>query len=139
MGIKLFGGLDIAKMVYAPMKGKMVPATLTKYTAGARDPDNLAGGTSPTATSYSCEGFTDDKNLQGAGVGYRVTDNIVRAERLVCIFGDSLLQADGSRIIPHGDPNGQTGDRVTILGETYSIIRVRRDPAEALYICTCRA
>lgn len=141
MGTNLFG-MNVSGMIYGAMKGKLVPLTLTRYTPTARDPENLAGGLAPTATVFTGEGFIDDKNLQGAGTGYQPTTIVKRHERQVSILGDSLLPllAGGGRVAPMGeDPEtGAGGDKVTISGLTYAIIRVRSDPAQALYICAVR-
>jgi hypothetical protein len=139
MGTPLFG-MNVSGMIYGALKGKLVPMMLTKYAPGIRDPNNLAAAHPLTPTTYACEGFVDDKNLQGAGVGYQPTDNIIRKERQVSILGDSFKLAGASvTVIPLGETETAQGDRVTIGGVTYSIIRVKADPAQALYLCSVRA
>jgi hypothetical protein len=139
MGTPLFG-MDLAGTIYGAFKGKMVPMTLTRYTAGAVDPANLAAGPVLTPVVYTCEGFIDDRTLQGSGVGFQPTDNIVRKERQLSIFSSSFkLNGTAVTLRPLGDGNGETGDKATISGKTYSIIRVKTDPAEVLFICSVRA
>jgi hypothetical protein len=47
-------GVDIAALVNQHIGDKLVPATLTKYTAGAYDSSDPAAGTNKTSASYTC-------------------------------------------------------------------------------------
>jgi hypothetical protein len=134
MGVPLFG-VNISGLLYSATKGKLRPLTLTKYTPTTRDAANLAGGTRPTSTAHPGEGFIEDDNLINAGTGFRPDDNIVRAERIVTIIGDSLPAG----VEPFGAPdNASHSDKITIEGETYTVIRVKGDPAKATYRCQVR-
>lgn len=139
MGTPLFG-IDISGLIYSNFKGQLQAMTLVKSTYGTRNPLDLGGpNTGVVTTSYPCEGIIDDRNLQGAGTGYRPNDNVVRHERQVSILGDSLPVVDGVRIVPLGVPNGTNNDKVIVGALTYTIVRVKSDPAQAMYICTVRA
>jgi hypothetical protein len=123
MGNRLFG-VDISGEILKALTGQLLTATLHKLTPGTRT-GNLTGGTNPTETDYTCEGFVDSQNKENIG-GTLVEDGDVQ----VVLVGDSI---SGGSVAPI------TGDRVTIEGTKYNIRGLDRDPAAATYTLLCRA
>lgn len=108
-----------------PGAGVSLPATLIKVTPGARVSGSASSGTHPTTTSFSAQGLVSDYRQ------YLIDgEQIVAGDRQVKLFGATI---DGGQI-------PQPGDRITIQGETYSIVKdgVTRDAASAVYTCQCR-
>lgn len=124
MGNKLFG-VNISGLVHASMSKGLLAATLVKQTAGARDANSPTAGKTIDENSYPCRGFTEDYDVaQVNGTTILMTD------RKVMLIGDSI---QGGAVKP------EANDKVTIEGATYTIIRVKRDPAAATYTCQVRA
>jgi len=123
VGNPLFG-VNISGLINQHIGPGVNDCTLTKVTPGARTAGQLTGGTNPTSTTHAAKGFLDnlDKNrLEGS----LVEDGDV----LIGIVGDSIVGGEVPR----------PGDRVTILGNTYNVIQVEVDPAQALYECVGRS
>lgn len=114
-------GIDIAGELNKAMGSGLLPVVLTKSVKGTRTVGSLTAGTQPTSTTYTGRGFIDDytdKQITGT--------TIVTGDRKVSILGASIS------VIPAAN------DRVTIEGLTYNIIKVKRDPAAAVYECQVR-
>ena len=128
-GNKLFG-MYIAKTVHQAIKaaGNVLPVTLIKVTPGTWNPASPLSGTNPTSVSYPCRGFSESPNILRGGHGNLDDDILETREEDISILGASL---------PEGIKPGP-GDRVTIVGRTWNIKRVKDDPAEAVFLCTCR-
>jgi len=118
---KLFG-LDIAGIVDGAIQqaGGVLTGTLIKVDKGGRTAGNITGGKSETETPYSCRGFIDDRELSR-----RESTLVQKTGRIISILGASL--PDG--IEPDSD------DQVTMEGQTYEILAVKRDPAAAVFEC----
>lgn len=128
-GNKLFG-LYIAKIVGNAIKsaGDVLPATLIKVTPGVWNPAAPLDGTNPTTTSYACRGFSESPNVMRGGHGNLADDILETREEEISILGASL---------PEGVRPGPS-DRIVIVGRTWNVKKVEDDPAEAVFICTCR-
>lgn len=115
-------GLDIAGLINDSITaaGGVLDATLTKSTAGTRTPGSLTAGTNPTDAVTSGKGFMD--SLGRLEPGEVVQD----ATNLVTLIGKSF--SNGAAV-------PEEGDLVAIEGGTYTILRVKRDPAAAVYEC----
>lgn len=119
--VKLLG-VDIAKEIHKALSPRLLPLFLIKLSPGTRG-TSLTAGIEPVEDSYAGRGFISDyldRHINGTSV--------VTGDRKVNIIGNSLP----ARIIPI------SGDRVTIEGFTYNIVRVTRDPAAAMYTCQVR-
>ncbi len=116
-------GLNIAKIVNdsITLAGGVLSGTLTKPVAGTRTPGSLTGGTNPTTTTHTFEGFIEDKTETR-----REGSLVSEGGKFVSILGDS--------IDPVAEPN--QGDEILIESITYRILAiVGRDPAAALFEC----
>lgn len=114
-------GLDIAGIVNDAITqaGGVRPGTLTKTTPGTRTPGDLTGGTNPTTTTHTFQGFIDQK-----------------AERRKLQIGSTLearaVSILGASVSPEAIP--EVNDTVEMDGNTYMLVSlIGRDPAEALY------
>jgi len=114
-------GVDIAGIINRELGPKLLPLTLTGYTAGTRTVGQLSGGTNPTSSTATGRGFTEDYS-EGQIDG----DTVKVGDRKVVILGASVS------LIP------APGMTVTIEGVAYRIERVKRDPAAATYTCQVR-
>jgi len=123
MGNKLFG-VDISGIINKSIGPGVNACTLIKVSAGTRTTGSLTAGTNPTTTSHSARGFIDVLSRD------RIDGTLVQdGDQMINLVGDSI--ADSKTPVP--------GDRITIRGATYNIIKVEVDPADALYMCTCRS
>lgn len=119
---KLFG-VDIAAIIDSAMSGGLLDATLHSVTPGTRTPGDPTSGTQPTEVARSCKGMVDDyTDGQIDGMLVQVGD------RIVLLIGNSI---DGLAV-------PEPGDGVTIEGVRYFVVRVKRDPAAATYVCQAR-
>ena len=119
---KLFG-IDIAGLVGKQLGKSLLPLTLTKVTAGTPTAGSLTGGSNPTTADSAARGILDDyRAVQIDG------ELIQRGDRKVLILGATITPA----VVP------EPGDRVTIEGATFNVVRVERDPAAATYTCQVR-
>ena len=120
---KLFG-IDIAKIVHDNLKGGLLPGTLTRYTAGTRTPGQVTGGLNPTTTVHTFEGiFEEYSNSQIDGT------RVVEGDRKVLIIAESI----DPLTVP------QTGDDLVLEGDSVSVVKVGKDPANATYVCQVRS
>lgn len=119
---KLFG-VDIAAIIDSAMSGGLLDATLHQTTPGTRTPGDPTGGTNPTTVDAACKGMVDDY-ADGEIDGTLV----LVGDRKVLLIGNSIA----GLLVP------QPQDGVTIEGERYTVIRVKRDPAAATYLCQGR-
>ena len=118
-------GLNIATIVNNAIQqaGGLLPLTLIKITVTPPPPNDPGGPGTPTTQTSPGNGFIsdyDDTNIDGTLVK--------KGDREILILGASLPTG----VIPDED------DRITIEGSTYNIIRIRRDPAAATYVCQAR-
>jgi hypothetical protein len=125
-GTTLLDGF-IAKAVAKALDGaKMLkPAVLIKVTAGARTPGAVSAGMNPTTKNYKAKGI--EQNVVGLQLAGTLIAGVDAAIRL---FGATI---EGGQVpVP--------GDRISIAGKTYTIVKdgVGRDPASVSYLCQCR-
>lgn len=114
---------NIAKLIAGAL-GKQsdlgfTSATLTRYTAGPRTVGELAGGTNPTSTAYTCKAM-----LERTG-RFRDGTLVREGAALILVLGGSLS------VVP------QPRDTITIRGTTYKVTRVMSspDPGGAAHEC----
>ena len=111
----------IASQIYKGMKGIFLNATLVRDVANTADSDPFDPG-APTQVSYACKALPDTKTKQWA------TDATIQtADSQVLILVNSLTVTPAM------------GDRVTVRGEAFSIVKVEVDPALAVWTCWTRA
>lgn len=113
-------GLDIAGLVNDSIvsAGGVRSGVLTKRITGVRTPGDLAGGTNPTSTTHSFNGFVERKTDR--------RNNSVIAEPM------SIVSILGASISPIVDP--EVNDTVSIDGVTWTLLElISRDPAAALF------
>lgn len=113
----------ISKQVGSAMKraGMTKPATLIVVTAGTRT--YASGGTSPTTADVKARGLVVQWKRKLLN-----TTLIQSTDRVVALFG--ALIAGGA--VP------KINDKVTIEGETGTIVDIERDAASACYNCLTR-
>lgn len=124
MGAELFG-VDIAGLVAENMAGQLFPVTVTRFTAGARDPNNLTGGKPVTPAAVTgITGFWEDFTRDPPpGVEIELGD------RKAVLIGDTV-PAGGLPL---------RNDAIEIEGETQFMVQlISRDPASAVYVYLCR-
>lgn len=119
-------GANIAGEVNAALGPGLLPATLTRTTAGTRDPPALSGGETvgQASASYACRGFLDEYTAR------EITGTLVRAsDRKAVLLGKSLPD----------DIDPMPGDVIAIEGANWRIVGpVKRDPAGATFTCPVR-
>lgn len=118
-------GIDIAGIVGDAMAGQLHAVTVTRYTEGERDPDNLTGGRPrEPATVTGIDGFWEDFTRDPPpGVTVELGD------RKAVLIGDSI-PAGGHPV---------RNDAITIEGKTLFMVQLlARDPASAVYVYQCR-
>lgn len=114
-------GIDIAGEIAQAFSGQLVIGTLTKVVSGTRTPGNLTGGTNPTTSSHSFEGFIENRT------------NKRRDGTLVSSTGE-FVTILGASVSPSAVP--EQGDGINIESVDYRIIEITgRDPAAATYEC----
>lgn len=99
--------------------------TLTKSTPGTRTAGAISAGTNPTTATFTATGLVSDYKAS------QIDGTLIKqGDRQVTLFGASI--SNGA--VP------EPGDRITIDGETLTIVKggVGRDPAKATYLCQCR-
>lgn len=114
-------GVNISKLVADNIGPGVLDATLIVVTAGTRT--SSTSGVQPTETSIAGKGFTDSFSA-GSIDGTVIKEDDVS----IVLIADTFA----SPISPKG------GDKITIEGSTYRVIRVERDPAAATYTCLSR-
>lgn len=123
-GNELFG-IDIAGIIADATSDGLLPVTVTKQVAAARDPDNLTGGpVRAPATFGGIKGIWEDvPRLPPPGVEIRLND------RVALLIGGTI-------------PAGGLPDRndaITIAGLTLYVVQLlAQDPANAHYRFLCR-
>ena len=123
MGNKLFG-IDIAGLVHKNVSPGVNSCTLIKVTKGTRTPGQVTGGTQPTTKNHAAKGFIDQLRRS------HLENSIVQqGDQLIAIVGDSIS----------GGAVPKPGDKVLIRDNTYNIVVVNVDPADALYECVGRS
>ena len=113
-------GIDIAQVVADSIEGagNLRPGTLVTTTPGTRTPGDLTGGTNPTATSHTFQGFAEERAVRRSGA--LVAENM------------SVITVIGASVSPAVVPG--VNDSVTIDGETYMLKELlTRDPASAVF------
>lgn len=116
-------GIDIAGLVSKNIGPGLPAATLTKITQGSRTTGSLTGGANPTSTAHSCKAVLSDYN------DYQMSNTVIQTgDRKVLILTNTI----SGGVVP------AMGDKITIEGATYNIIRAKRDPAAATYECQVR-
>lgn len=126
MGNELFG-LDIAGIVADAMGDKLLPVTITRRPAGARQPGNLTGGPQFGAPQlFTCAGFWEDfTRTPPPNVELQLGD------RKAVLLGDTV-PAEALPFV--------VNDEITIEGPTLYFVQIlSRDPAAAVYTLLCRA
>lgn len=116
-------GIDIAGIIGENLGPGLLAATLIKVTQGTRTGGSLTAGMNPTTASYAARGILsdyEDRQINGT--------LIVQGDKQVLLLGSTIASSQ----IP------VAGDKVTIEGRTYNIIKVTRDPAAATYLCQVR-
>lgn len=124
MGNELFG-VDIAGLLAEHVAPGLLDVTVTRYTRGERDPNNLTGGQPKTpATITGIKGVWEDlPKMPPAGVEFELND------RIALLIGDTIP--------PGGEP--LRNDAIEIEGLTlYSVQLLSRDPAAGTYRYLCR-
>jgi len=115
---------DIFKAGIAGKIGKALgpltfPLTLVRSRPSTRG--DITGGRDQIETKYVGRGFIDDYRDS------RIDGTVVKVgDRLLTILGATI------NVVP------EIGDRVTIEGREWKVIRVARDPAGAGYECQVR-
>ena len=120
-------GLNIAQIVANAIAqaGGLQEGTLTQFTPGTRTPGSLTGGTNPTSTTHTFQGFVEAEE-EDSYINRRGETVVSLAMRKLSILG--------ATISPVTTPN--QSDEATINGVTYRIVEVMEvDPAEAIFIC----
>lgn len=122
--------LNVAKLIASNFKkfGKPVgvqDCTLTKRAPGTRHPAAVSAGTNGTEQTFTASGLIVEYKA------YQIDGTLIKAgDRKVMLFGASIS----------GGAVPEPGDRITIDGETLTIVKdgVNRDPAKATYQCQVR-
>ena len=113
-------GIDIAGIVNQSIAqaGGVLDATLIKVDKGSRTSGSITAGRQESQRPFACKGFIDDRELTR-----RESTLVQKTGRIVSLLGASL---------PEGiEPD--TDDQVTIEGQTYEVLALKRDPAAAVY------
>jgi hypothetical protein len=115
---------SLAKTLHNAMKNTVAyDVTLIRVT----EVKDGSGGFTTTEASVAGKGFQADYSDF-----YRVQAQIPVGDRKVFIFEQSMLDSAGAAISP------DKHDKVTIRGETLTIVAIKEDPAEALWELQCR-
>lgn len=113
-------GIDIAGIINTELAnaGGVRSGTLTKTAPGTRTGGSLTGGTNPTTTAHTFNGFVETKAKRRRGQ--------VGAEPMAVV---TIL---GASVTPAAVP--EVNDTVLIDGATFTLLELlNRDPAEAVY------
>ena len=117
-------GIDIQGIVASEIGPGVLDATLVVVTPGTRTPGNLSGGVNPTETNRTGKGFIDNYD-----------DNAI--DGTMVQMGDrKIVLITGTFGTPEIAP--KRGDKITIEGTTYNVVRTKRDPAAATFTCQAR-
>ncbi len=117
--VELFG-VDIAQVVADSITeaGNLRPGILTKIVPGTRTGGSLTGGTNPTETSHTFQGFVETKTSRREGT--LVADPM------------SVVTILGATVTPFTEP--EVNDGAIIDNVTWNLGKLlSRDPASAVY------
>lgn len=116
---------QIAKLVHRGLKSAKVPykVTLTRAVPGSTEPPYSPWSPGPSeAKAYPCDGWKDAWTIR------ELESTLIQANDVkVCVLAPSLP----IRPVPT--------DKITVKGQTYTVIDAQTDPAEALWVIQCRA
>lgn len=119
-----FMGVNIAGLVNKHISKRINDIQLIVVTPLQRTEGSTTGGMGKTTSTYPGKGFVEDYAADLVD-GTIISKN----DRIINIIALSIL----NRPVP------KPGDRVVAEGVTYNIIKVKRDPAGAMYTCQGRA
>lgn len=120
---------EVANIIGGALAPHFLDGVLSRDSVSApTDPFDPSTGTPSTAT-YTCKALHEEY-----GVGYKQASLVNSGDRKVMILATSLAT----------EP--QPGDRITIRGQTFTIVpantagqnAVTTDPAKAVWNCRCR-
>lgn len=122
MGNEIFG-VDIAGIIADATDGNLNEASVTIYTDGVRDENNLTGGPAQTENTITCTGIWSAFSTRD------IDEQVVlTGDRKAMLIGDTI-----------GDVIPKVGDKVVMDGDTMYIVRLlESDPARATYTYQCR-
>ncbi len=109
---------DVAASLGLADRLGVVDATLIKVTPGSRTGGAISAGTNPSTSTDSCRGW--ERSFKASQIDGTL---IMSSDRRINLFGATLS------VVP------ESGDKVTIGGNTYRILSVERDGAGVLYRC----
>ena len=113
-------GVNVSSIIHRTLSPKLNQVTLVRKSPGNRQ-DNLTAGVDSLEVEHTGRGLIYDySDSQVDGSLIKVGD------RVVGIVGDSI------DVVP------ATNDLITISGVSYTVIRVKVDPAGAFYECQVR-
>ncbi len=119
MIVKTVFGLDIAGIIADGFEvaGNLRPGTLTKVIPGTRT--DISGGTKPTTTTHSFQGFVEQKS--------------VRIKGAVAALNMSVVTILAATVTPAATP--AVNDTAIIDGRTYTLVELlEQDPATAAFV-----
>lgn len=105
-------GIDMTAQILGAFKGKLLPLTLHKATQG--DPDE-GGIPTETIADHAGEGVRTEWNSNLANARGYSRDTV------------QIIVLQNGIVTPTKD------DRITIIGETYRIFDIERDPVDATW------
>lgn len=126
--------IDIAGILHSATEaaGGALPLTITIWTPGTRNPAAPLDGTNPTSITHSGKGFRNDPDQRASGHGNTPGDNTQVEYAEVYVYRASLpagVKPAPRSTITLAEPDGRT--------RTWTVTRVRTDPAAAMYVCDC--
>lgn len=117
-------GIDIAQQLANAMGPGLLPGTLVKITHGNRVDGSLTAGRAATTASYTYKGILDDYTDR------QREDSLIQLGDRKALILTKTLSDISIEPVP--------GDQITMSGDTYRIIKVTRDPADATFECQVR-
>lgn len=121
MSNKIFN-VNFSGIVNTAIAPGLLDATLTKYTAGSYNDDDLSAGPTLTSASYTAKGIVENYDIS------QIDGTVVKV-------GDkkALIMKISSDAVP------EPQDKLTIEGGTYDVVRIEdRDPAGATFTLQVR-
>ena len=123
-------GINIPALIHQNLSASLYPASITRKTAGARDPSNIAGGRNPTVLTVSGRGFADEWN------DYAQAQSLVqKGDRKIVLVVNSF---------PNGTPRPVVDSEITVednngVATTYRVASespkgISQDPSGATWI-----
>lgn len=113
---------SLAKAIGGAFKGLFLDAVLTRYVVPDSPAPDPIDPPEPVPVEYPCKAIHDTYSDF-----YRAQGLVEAGDRKVLILATSLT------VTP------QENDKITIRGETFSVVMVRTDPALAVWECQARA